>query len=395
MAHEGTSERRGGLTRKALVGASLEVVERDGIAALTMRALAERLGVKAASLYWHVRDRDQLLEVLAGSLLDAVPATDAAAAWRTRVRTACEGLDAVLATHRDAARLLLEVPDAVERSAVAGQLRAALETAGLAVADASEAASALLFLAIVHAARSGKPSGGAALPGQPATLVIENPSRGVTVRAGSVMDGLARVAGSGVAAAGIRAVGSDMVVVRRPRGTRQADVELNPLHPWSIRVKGGTWSTRLILTGIDIREIKLDGGATRVECVLPRPRGVVPILLSGGAVKVDLHRPAGTVASAKIGVGALQIQLDGSSTRVALLDSYWTSGEVMGGPDRYELQISAGAVQVTLDTRAPGDAAVPEQDGSGAPGRPDATVARDLLLDGIERRLSERRRGGA
>jgi hypothetical protein len=180
------------------------------------------------------------------------------------------------------------------------------------------------------------------------------------------------------------------VVVRRPRGTRQADVELSPLHPWSIRVKGGTWNTRLLLTGLDVREIKLDGGATRVECVLPPPRGVVPILVSGGAVKVDLHRPPGSAASAKVSAGALQVRLDGSSTRVALLDSHWTSGAGTRAADRYDLSISAGAVQVTLDEHAAADAGTAAPSPVGGREIRDASLARELLLAGIEHRLAER-----
>jgi AcrR family transcriptional regulator len=392
VPNENGPEQRGGLGRSGLISASLEVVQRDGLAALTMRALAERLGVKAASLYWHVRDREQLLELVAGALLDEVPAAGDGADWRTAARSACDGLDGVLAAHRDAARLLLDVPDVVERSALAGRLRLTLERAGLPAGDAAEAAEALLFLVIAAAARSSRP-GAMTAEGQAATLVIENPSRGVTVRAGSSVEGLARASRSGVAAAGVVATGSE-VVVRRPRGTRQADVDLSPLHPWSVHVKGGTWNTRLLLTGLDVREIKLDGGATRVECVLPPPRGVVPILLSGGAVKVDLHRPPGTAASAKVSAGALQVRLDGSSTRVALLDSHWTSGSGVGAPNRYDLSISAGAVQVTLDEHAAADAGTAAASPMGGRELRDASLARELLLSGIEHRLAERRAPG-
>ena len=47
----------GGLSRERLVAAGLETLEADGLDGLSMRAVADRLGVKAASLYWHVRDR--------------------------------------------------------------------------------------------------------------------------------------------------------------------------------------------------------------------------------------------------------------------------------------------------------------------------------------------------
>jgi len=44
-------ERSPALSRAGLVSAALSLVQQEGLDALTMRALADRLGVKAASLY--------------------------------------------------------------------------------------------------------------------------------------------------------------------------------------------------------------------------------------------------------------------------------------------------------------------------------------------------------
>ena len=54
------------LSREAIARAALEVVDESGADGLTMRALAHRLGVKAASLYNHVTGKDELLDALAG-----------------------------------------------------------------------------------------------------------------------------------------------------------------------------------------------------------------------------------------------------------------------------------------------------------------------------------------
>jgi len=55
-------EKPRGLTRERLVEAALRLVNEEGLDGLSMRALADKLDVKAASLYWHVRDRSELLE---------------------------------------------------------------------------------------------------------------------------------------------------------------------------------------------------------------------------------------------------------------------------------------------------------------------------------------------
>src|SRR5260370_20617908 len=70
-----------GLSRARLVAEARGLVQVEGLEALSMRALADRLHVKAASLYWHVRDRRELLELLAESILDGVPAPKAEV-WR-------------------------------------------------------------------------------------------------------------------------------------------------------------------------------------------------------------------------------------------------------------------------------------------------------------------------
>jgi TetR/AcrR family transcriptional regulator, tetracycline repressor protein len=78
----GDLEKSPGLSRAGLVSAALRVVQEEGLEALTMRALADQLNVRAASLYWHVRDRRELLELLAESILDGVPAVRTSG-WRS------------------------------------------------------------------------------------------------------------------------------------------------------------------------------------------------------------------------------------------------------------------------------------------------------------------------
>src|ERR1700693_3574245 len=95
-----------GLSRARLVSAALELVRDEGLEALSMRALADRLHVKAASLYWHVRDRRDLLELLADSILDGVKASRTGEVRPAVLRNA-SALEAALASQRDADRILL------------------------------------------------------------------------------------------------------------------------------------------------------------------------------------------------------------------------------------------------------------------------------------------------
>src|ERR1700681_5033188 len=135
----GDLEKSPGLSRAGLVSAALRVVQEEGLEALTMRALAEQLNVKAASLYWHVRDRRELLELLAESILDSVPAVRALG-WRPAVVKAAVALRAAFATQRDAARIVLEVPESLQRSDFHDRLKSQLEGAGLQPSEAAELA---------------------------------------------------------------------------------------------------------------------------------------------------------------------------------------------------------------------------------------------------------------
>ena len=52
------------LTRDAIVEAALTLLDRDGLSGLSMRKLAQELGAGAASLYWHVGNKEELLSLL-------------------------------------------------------------------------------------------------------------------------------------------------------------------------------------------------------------------------------------------------------------------------------------------------------------------------------------------
>jgi len=74
----GRPARGQGVTRDAILDAALALLDEDGDAGLTMRALAARLGVTPMSLYHHVTDRAGLLRALSDRLYgDVLPGLDA------------------------------------------------------------------------------------------------------------------------------------------------------------------------------------------------------------------------------------------------------------------------------------------------------------------------------
>jgi hypothetical protein len=179
-------------------------------------------------------------------------------------------------------------------------------------------------------------------------------------------------------------VRGETVKVRRLRGVGLGEIELNPRHPWRFQIQGATWNTVVDAGALDVREIKLDSGATKVECFLPRPRGVVPIIVSGGVVGLTLHRPPGVAVTAHASGGTARIKLDTFSATALTSDLHWESPGASASPDRYELRINGGAVQVTLDDKATPSPA--PSVGLERPAAGDGATALDILLDGVEKR---------
>jgi hypothetical protein len=352
-----------------------------------MRALAVLLQVKAASLYWHVRDRRELLELLAEAILAGVRVPGGGLAWRPAVVDVGAALRERVARQKDAGRVLLEVPETFERSETFAALKRQFQVAGLQPGEAAE----LALLVMVHVITAdARPTPAALKAGSVAKIAIDSGSRGVVLRAGGDMATLVRGIHDPTSASPA-IVRGETVVVRRLRGVGLGEIELNPRHPWRFQIQGPTWNTVLDVGGLDVREVKLDSGAARVECFLPRPVGIVPVIVSGGVVGVKLHRPRGVAVAADVSTGVVRLKLDELSARAVVTDLQWESADgAAAAADRYQLRISGGAVQITLDASAdpqPIDrstAIEPQKSGV------QPATALDILLDGVESRVRSR-----
>ncbi len=64
---------RSQLTVEEIVQAAMDLLERDGIDRLTIRALASRLGVAPGALYYYFEGKEALLQRLGQTIFNAVP----------------------------------------------------------------------------------------------------------------------------------------------------------------------------------------------------------------------------------------------------------------------------------------------------------------------------------
>ncbi|HEY1105440.1 MAG TPA: TetR family transcriptional regulator, partial [Agromyces sp.] len=139
------------LTRREITDTAIDLVERDGLDALTMRRLATELGVAPMSLYTHVASRDDLVDAIVEQLIERLDLHDEPGEpWQQAVRR-------TLGTYRD---LAVALPHAFELLALAPYdttpvaphlvgVLAGLERAGLAPDQARQ------VLGIVDAYASG------------------------------------------------------------------------------------------------------------------------------------------------------------------------------------------------------------------------------------------------
>ena len=89
----------------------MELADRDGIEALSMRKLGQELGVEAMSLYNHVRNKDDILSGIVGVVVAEVEPPVPGGDWKAEMRRAAIDAHEVLVRHRWAASLMMRTSD--------------------------------------------------------------------------------------------------------------------------------------------------------------------------------------------------------------------------------------------------------------------------------------------
>jgi AcrR family transcriptional regulator len=99
-------KKRAPLSRERVLQAALSLADADGLAALTMRALGQRLGVEAMSLYKHVAHKDDLLDGLVDEVMGEIDVPAPGTPWRAALLQRSTSARAVFLRHRWAATLI-------------------------------------------------------------------------------------------------------------------------------------------------------------------------------------------------------------------------------------------------------------------------------------------------
>lgn len=96
------------LTREAIVEAALGVLDREGLDGVSMRRIAESLETTAGALYWHVRNKEELLGLVFDRVAGEIelPPLDPSR-WQDQFKDLAREARRVLLLHRDIARFSL------------------------------------------------------------------------------------------------------------------------------------------------------------------------------------------------------------------------------------------------------------------------------------------------
>lgn len=102
-----SSRKRPGLHRNAVLAAAVALADREGIEALSMRSLAEALGVKAMSLYNHVSNKEDLLDGMVEIVVSEISLPKPNHDWRAEMRKRILSAHSMLLDHPWATGLIV------------------------------------------------------------------------------------------------------------------------------------------------------------------------------------------------------------------------------------------------------------------------------------------------
>jgi AcrR family transcriptional regulator len=100
------ARRRVPLSRQRALEVAVALADAEGLAALTMRSLAQALGVEAMSLYHHVDNKDDILDGMVDIVFSEIELPRTRANWKTAMRRRAHAVRTALTRHAWAISLM-------------------------------------------------------------------------------------------------------------------------------------------------------------------------------------------------------------------------------------------------------------------------------------------------
>ncbi|WP_190125641.1 TetR/AcrR family transcriptional regulator C-terminal domain-containing protein [Streptomyces inusitatus] len=94
------------ISRAAVVDAALAVLDQQGLDKVTMRAVADEIGVRHNTVRWHVESKQRLLILMSDAIFEGLDVTALPTQWEARLRALARWCRSAILARRDAARLI-------------------------------------------------------------------------------------------------------------------------------------------------------------------------------------------------------------------------------------------------------------------------------------------------
>ena len=102
-----TAPAREPVTPDRIADAALRVIDAEGLDGLTVRRLAQELGVGTMTLYWYVQNKDEVLDLVADRMLAGIETPPLATPWQVAVREVSIAVRAAALRHASAVPIMV------------------------------------------------------------------------------------------------------------------------------------------------------------------------------------------------------------------------------------------------------------------------------------------------
>src|SRR5215211_4356263 len=133
------------------------------------------------------------------------------------------------------------------------------------------------------------------------------------------------------------------------RPERPAEVALNAGIPWDVEVRASASRLLADLSELRLGSLSVDGGASRLEVVLPDPSGAVTVVILGGASNVAIRRPEGVSARLRVEGGVTNLTFDDRRIGATGGELDLRSRGYEDAVDRYDIAVTGGANNMSIE----------------------------------------------
>ena len=127
-----------------------------------------------------------------------------------------------------------------------------------------------------------------------------------------------------------------------------AEIALHPAVTWSVLFRRGVSKVKADLSRLASANVDIEGGASDVELLLPKPAGTMTVRVGGGASNALILRPAGVPLRVAVRGGAAHLHLDRLVLGAIGGPFEWETPDYATSSDRLELEIAGGVSHFTV-----------------------------------------------